>query len=74
MTAAAYSLLSQGRRVASRLRERPDQTRRRLGVAVQRLDQLVAGQAGLQRGRLEVGRDQRERVVMRAPAGVQGPV
>src|ERR1035437_5187020 len=50
---------------ALRFGERADQTGRTLGVAVQRLDQLVARQPGLQLRRLKVGRDQREDVVMR---------
>src|ERR1700676_2334551 len=60
-----------------RLGERPDQAGRLLGVAVQRLDQLFAGQAGRERRRLEIGRDQGEGVVMqragrRARAGIIG--
>src|SRR4051794_20487044 len=47
------------------LGEGADQARRALGVAFQRLDHLVARHAFLERGRLQIGRDQRENVVMR---------
>src|ERR1700742_358347 len=47
------------------LREDPDQTRRAFCVAVEFLHQIGTGQARLERARLEVGGDQRERIVMR---------
>src|SRR5262249_10175396 len=55
-----------------RLRERSDDAGRALGVPVQRLDELVARQAGLERVRLEVGANQREGVVVRRARGRAG--
>src|SRR5262245_51776668 len=52
-----------------RLRERPDDAGRALGVPVQRLDQFVSRQAGLERIGLEVGGNQGEGVVMRRARG-----
>ncbi len=49
----------------SGLGERADDAGCTLGVAVEGLDHLVAGHAGLQLGWLEIGRDEREGVVMR---------
>src|SRR3954447_7082000 len=51
--------------LASRLRERSDQAGSAFGMAVQRLDQLVARQARRESCWFEIGRDQRERIVMR---------
>src|SRR5579872_2041755 len=58
---------------ASRLGERADQAGRLLHMAVQRLDQLVAGKTGRKRGRLQVGRHQREGVVMLRSGRGAGP-
>src|SRR5215510_1211538 len=58
--------------VRLRLRERPDDAGRALGMAVQRLDELVSRQAGLERIRLEVGGNQGEGVVMRRARGRAG--
>src|SRR5262245_52576823 len=55
--------------VRLRLRERPDDAGRALGMPVQRLDQLVSRQAGLERIGLEVGGNQGEGVVMRRARG-----
>src|SRR5712672_313630 len=52
------------RALGLRLGESPDQPGRALGVAVERLEELVPGQAGLERFRLEVRGDQGESVVM----------
>src|SRR5262249_8961844 len=53
----------------SRLRERTDDAGRALGMPVQRLDQFVTRHPGLQRCRLEIRGDQRERVVVRGARG-----
>src|ERR1700738_3928915 len=47
------------------LGEDADQAGRAFGVAVERLDDFLARHAFFQGGRLEIGRDQREGVVMR---------
>src|SRR5579872_536973 len=57
----------------SRLGERADQASRLLHMAVQRLDQLVTGKTGCKRGRLQVGRHQRESVVMLRSRRCAGP-
>src|SRR6266478_2562353 len=56
-----------------RLGERADQTGRLLDVAVERLDRLVTRQAGRERGRLEIGRHQREDVVVLRAGRGAGP-
>src|SRR5258705_10042070 len=49
--------------------EQPDETRSPLGVAVQLGEEFCAGEAGRQRGWLEVRGDQRESVMVQARAG-----
>src|SRR5882724_9116395 len=56
-----------------RLGERADQTGRLLDVALERLDRLVARQAGRKCGRLEIGRHQREGVVVLRAGRCAGP-
>src|SRR5262245_38109806 len=51
--------------ISSLLGEYADDTGRALGFPLQRLDELVPREPGLERVRLEVGGDQREGVVMR---------